>query len=257
MPIPQRPRADKYLVLKWDDVHNLLNSRQVSSLIESYNIIHQSRVRNGTARQYVTVSNKDLPLFDEVWGMVLADIQTAREGDMERLRAHMSSQIDRIFRTEGIRRAEDEEDSVEVAVDIEQPFESTGTHVHQMSSARRSSGLSDIENSFTTAWTVSSQRGNARSTQTVTPTSVPVSTPDGTPAIRVGSVEEESVPADGRIVNRSNFPDLWASASNFAHQWRPGVTSRINSDGDQIALFDSEIQPSDVINDNLRFGMAD
>lgn len=275
MPIPQRPRVDKYLVLKWEDVHNLLNSRQVSSLIESYNIIHQHRVRSGTTRQYVTVSNKDLPLFDEVWGMVLSDIQTSREDEMERIRGRMSNLEQTLFR--GLNPTSSTQD--EMSTENEAPegpeedvlinsYDFQGTHTHRISSigTGRNTTLRDIENSFNTAWTLSSASGSVD----VSPTSVTVSRADGTPVVRMGSTDSiasatapegfveangQEVHASGFEVRRSDFPNPWADLVRGVRE-NQSIAWQVDSDSDQIA-FDLETRDSGEINDNLRFGMAD
>ena len=78
MPIPSRP-ANNFLVAKWSDIYGSLDSQEVDALIRMLVKLAQHRRTDNRVdnRQYVVVSDKNRSMFDEVWGMVLSEIETS------------------------------------------------------------------------------------------------------------------------------------------------------------------------------------
>lgn len=71
MPIPRRD-MDRFCVLKWSDIINNLNTEQLNQFDSLLSTVTSSP--SYTRREYVVISNKNEDLYEEVWGMKLADI---------------------------------------------------------------------------------------------------------------------------------------------------------------------------------------
>lgn len=83
MPLPRR-YENRYLVLKWDDLQNVLNGQDMDHLGRIMQQVTAFRQAHGHPdRRYVVVSDKRPSLYEEVWGMFLADIA---QGDAEQRR---------------------------------------------------------------------------------------------------------------------------------------------------------------------------
>lgn len=153
MPIPQRP-APRYLVAKWDDIHHALDAREVNSLISMLTKISRNRRSRNLAdtRQYVVVSDKNQEMYDEVWGMVLAEIekeQAAQRAEaLERIqsfRDHIASQLQTRFEF----TTDSDTDGDTEAEDVGYALESTTPPVH---TPTIEPSLSEVEASFANAW---------------------------------------------------------------------------------------------------------
>lgn len=159
MPIPQRPRTPRYLVAKWDDIHHALDAREVHSLISMLTKISQNRrTRNlSDTRQYVVVSDKNREMYDEVWGMVLAEIEEAHEAQREASRQAIRDLHQRFaaLQQSQFTFTTDEAEQDTVAPDEEYALE---TPVDPAPSGfpsrmgRNEPSLADVETSFTNAW---------------------------------------------------------------------------------------------------------
>lgn len=71
MPIPRRD-MDRFCVLKWSDIINNLNTEQLNQFDSLLSTVTSSP--SYTRREYVVISNKNEDLYEEVWGMKLANI---------------------------------------------------------------------------------------------------------------------------------------------------------------------------------------
>lgn len=91
MPLPRRD-MNRYCVIRWIDVGELLSPQQMRNLDEILNTIRGGSQR--PAREYCVISNKDPALYEEVWGMKLNQIQQQQEADRENHRSHMRALID-------------------------------------------------------------------------------------------------------------------------------------------------------------------
>ena len=69
MPVPQR--LERHCVLKWDNIHDNLSIQEFRQFIELTAKIN----RNQPARNFVVVSDKYPELYEQVWGMKLAQVQ--------------------------------------------------------------------------------------------------------------------------------------------------------------------------------------
>jgi hypothetical protein len=71
MPVPIR-HVHRFCVEKWEDIVDALSEEE----LDMFNgLLLKVRERKLTQRQYVVISNKHPELFEEVWGMKLAQIQ--------------------------------------------------------------------------------------------------------------------------------------------------------------------------------------
>ena len=165
MPIPQRPRTPRYLVAKWDDIHQALSAREVHTLISMLTKISQNRTARNLAstRQYVVVSDKNRQMYDEVWGMVLAEIEESQETReqqarevlnrfQERLNAFQAQQQvtidpDSGYYVDGAEEASDEDFALESS-----PSPSTGQWA-----SRPNVSLAEAEQSLQSAWTATNE----------------------------------------------------------------------------------------------------
>lgn len=86
MPLPQRD-MHKYLVLKWTDIASNLNSDQIDNLNDIIRTVSNSP--NYNSRNYVVVSDKNPELYEEVWGMKLAEIANEQRASRDRLIAQI------------------------------------------------------------------------------------------------------------------------------------------------------------------------
>ena len=91
MPLPRRD-MNRYCVIRWIDVGELLNPQQMRNLDEILNTIRGGSQR--PTREYCVISNKDPALYEEVWGMKLNQIQQQQEADRENHRSRMRALID-------------------------------------------------------------------------------------------------------------------------------------------------------------------
>lgn len=71
MPLPIR-HAHRFCVEKWEDVVDALSEEELDLFNE---LLAKVRDSKSTQRQYVVISNKHPELFEEVWGMKLAQVQ--------------------------------------------------------------------------------------------------------------------------------------------------------------------------------------
>lgn len=166
MPIPQRPRTPRYLVAKWDDIHHALDAREIHTLISMLTKISQNRTARNLAstRQYVVVSDKNRQMYDEVWGMVLAEIEESQEANeqqarevlrrfQERLNAFQLQQQatvdpDSGYYTDEAEEAEDEDFALESSPSLD-----TG----RRTATRPSVSLTEAEQSLQSAWTATNR----------------------------------------------------------------------------------------------------
>lgn len=86
MPLPQRD-MHKYLVFKWTDIASNLNSDQIDNLNDIIRTVVNSPNYNN--RNYVVVSDKNPELYEEVWGMKLAEIANDQRSTRDRLIAQI------------------------------------------------------------------------------------------------------------------------------------------------------------------------
>lgn len=82
MPLPQRD-MHKYLVLKWTEIASNLNSEQIENLNDIIRTVTNSPDHNN--RNYVVISDKNPELYEEVWGMKLAEIASEQRRSRDRL----------------------------------------------------------------------------------------------------------------------------------------------------------------------------
>lgn len=71
MPLPIR-HIHRFCVEKWEDVVDALSEEELDLFNE---LLAKVRDSKSTQRQYVVISNKHPELFEEVWGMKLAQVQ--------------------------------------------------------------------------------------------------------------------------------------------------------------------------------------
>lgn len=71
MPLPIR-HAHRFCVEKWDDIVDALSEEELDMFNE---LLLKVREWKPAQRQYVVISNKHPELFEEVWGMKLAQVQ--------------------------------------------------------------------------------------------------------------------------------------------------------------------------------------
>jgi uncharacterized protein with von Willebrand factor type A (vWA) domain len=71
MPLPIR-HNHRFCVEKWEDVVDALSEEELDLFNE---LLAKVRDSKSTQRQYVVISNKHPELFEEVWGMKLAQVQ--------------------------------------------------------------------------------------------------------------------------------------------------------------------------------------
>ena len=163
MPIPQRPRTPRYLVAKWDDIHHALDAREVHALISMLTKISQNRTARNLAstRQYVVVSDKNRQMYDEVWGMVLAEIEESQEAHeqqalevIRRFRERMN-----VFQTQQQATVDSEQmisgytDEAEEAEDEDFALESSPSPDTGQWAAQPNVSLAESERSLQSAWT--------------------------------------------------------------------------------------------------------
>lgn len=161
MPIPQRPRTPRYLVAKWDDIHQALSAREVHSLISMLTKISQSRTARNLAstRQYVVVSDKNRQMYDEVWGMVLAEIEESQEAREQQAREVLNRFQERLNAFQAQQQATVDPDSgyyvdeAEEASDEDFALESTPSPDTGQWDARPNVSLAESERSLQRAWT--------------------------------------------------------------------------------------------------------
>ena len=71
MPLPIR-HGHRFCVEKWEDVVDALSEEELDLFNE---LLAKVRDSKSVHRQYVVISNKHPELFEEVWGMKLAQVQ--------------------------------------------------------------------------------------------------------------------------------------------------------------------------------------
>lgn len=105
MPLPRRD-MNRYCVIRWIDVGELLSPQQMRNLDEILNTIRGGSQR--PAREYCVISNKDPAFYEEVWGMKLNQIQQQQEADRENHRSHMRALIDSFNASNRVSQTHDE-----------------------------------------------------------------------------------------------------------------------------------------------------
>lgn len=165
MPIPQRPRTPRYLVAKWDDIHQALNSNEIHSLITMLTKISQNRTARNLAstRQYVVVSDKNRQMYDEVWGMVLSEIETSQEAREQQAREVLNRFQERLnaFQFQAQQQVTVDpdqmisgyEDEAEEAEDENFALESAPSPDTGQWASRPNVSLAESERSLQSAWT--------------------------------------------------------------------------------------------------------
>lgn len=71
MPLPIR-HAHRFCVEKWEDIVDALSEEELDLFNE---LLAKVRESKSVHRQYVVISNKHPELYEEVWGMKLAQVQ--------------------------------------------------------------------------------------------------------------------------------------------------------------------------------------
>ena len=172
MPIPQRPRTPRYLVAKWDDIHHALDVREIHTLISMLTKISQNRTARNLAstRQYVVVSDKNRQMYDEVWGMVLADIESSQEAREREAREVLNRFNERLYAFRAQQQATVEPDQMaseeaEEAEDENFALESSPSPDTGQWAARPSVSLTEAEQSLQSAWTATRRTRGVRANE--------------------------------------------------------------------------------------------
>lgn len=63
-------RYDKYLVLKWEDIDNLLNPYSKETLVHLISVIQAHRDIQGKKENTYVVVNEDEPYAEKVWKLI-------------------------------------------------------------------------------------------------------------------------------------------------------------------------------------------
>lgn len=143
MPIPSRD-PNRYIVFKWADIANCCSTAEIDALIRIHSKVRNSRVRLGKpTREHVVVSNKNEDLYNEVWGMVLAEVERTRQN----LRT-----VEPFFYADEVQT----EDSSQDEDGIEDTYSVPPRTVNRMTS---NISHDDLQASFTGAWELQDPRG--------------------------------------------------------------------------------------------------
>ena len=148
-----------------DDIHQALSAREVHSLIAMLTKISQSRTARNLAstRQYVVVSDKNRQMYDEVWGMVLAEIEESQGAREQQAREVLNRFQERLNAFQAQQQATVDPDSgyyvdeAEEASDEDFALESSPSPDTGQWTARPSVSLTEAEQSLQSAWTATNR----------------------------------------------------------------------------------------------------
>lgn len=169
MPLPRR-QENRYLTLKWDDIHRSAVTAPEMAVLETIiaKVAGWRGARNKPMRRFICISDKNQSLYEEVWGMKLAEVEKEEEAARESLRQSIANVRTNLRVGRGRGRAvewnnyltssspeaapsddSDQEDEVAASYDpITAPVLTSLTDGTVLGSVRSSSSASDITRHF-------------------------------------------------------------------------------------------------------------